>query len=162
MHPEISEDKILVADIALKQLKPINDLYKDKSTFFKSLHRPPLSERTTASPFNDSSVKLLVKMEIDDQVIYDGLEPEKALIYNLDDYHLPAVLRRVLKQTKLNEVIELTSTRTTKLLDHLDDPQGVFSIGKMRQFKDRIKLTIKLLAIEYKVSLFKVTVVEKL
>lgn len=97
MHPEISEDKILVADIALKQLKPIHDLYKDKSTFFKSLHRPPLSERTTASPFNDSSVKLLVKMEIDDQVIYDGFEPEKALIYNLDDYHLPAVLRRVLK-----------------------------------------------------------------
>jgi hypothetical protein len=97
MHPEISEDKILVAEIALKQLKPIHDLYKDKSTFFKSLHRPPLSERTTASPFNDSSVKLLVKMEIDDQVIYDGFEPEKALIYNLDDYHLPAVLRRVLK-----------------------------------------------------------------
>lgn len=162
MFPEISEDKILVADIALKQLKPIHDLYKDKSTFFKSLHRPPLSERTTASPFNDSSVKLLVKMEIDDQVVYDGFEPEKAVIYDLEGYHMPAVLRRVLKQTKLNEVMEITSTRTTKLLDHLDDPQGVFSIGKMKQFKDRIKLTIKLLAIEYKVSLYKVEVAEKL
>ena len=58
--------------------------------------------------------------------------------------------------------MEITSTRTTKLLDHLDDPQGVFSIGKMKQFKDRIKFTIKLLAIEYKVSLYKVEVAEKL
>lgn len=65
--PDISEDMILQVDITLKELKNINDLYKDGTTFFQVLEKPSKPEAgdfrpgmsfSTASPFTDSIVKL--------------------------------------------------------------------------------------------------------
>jgi hypothetical protein len=46
---------------------------------------------------------------------------------------MPAVLRRVLKMSKLNETVEITSNLKYKLLDHISDTKNnIFVIDKMK------------------------------
>lgn len=58
---------------------------------------------------------------------------------------MPAVLRRILKQSKLQEKVQIKSDLKYKLIEHLDDE--VFSIEKMKGFKYNIVITFKLLEI---------------
>lgn len=137
-YPEISEDKILQVDINLKELHTITDLHQDGSTLFRTLKVGETG--STASPFHDCKVKLLVKLEIDDTTIFNNFEGDP-VIYDLEAYQCPAVLRRVLKQTKLEEIVEIKSTNRNKLLDHMPDTQGIFDKDKMAKFEKEIKIT---------------------
>ena len=83
--PSISEDMILQVDITLKELKNINDLYKDGTTFVEILEKPqkpaagdfrPGMTYSTASPFTDSKVKLHIKLQVDDEVLHDDFDSE--------------------------------------------------------------------------------------
>ena len=116
---------------------------------------------STASPFQDCKVALLLKLEIDDEVAFDNFNGGEPVIYDLEAYQCPAVLRRVLKMSKLEDVVEIKSKNKNKLLDHMRDTQGIFDKEKMAKFQDEIKITFKLLGIEQKSHVFKVEIAEK-
>jgi hypothetical protein len=73
---------------------------------------------------------------------------------------MPAVLRRILKQSKLQEKVQIKSDLKYKLIEHLDDE--VFSIEKMKGFKKNIVITFKLLEIKQKDHILKVPLHERL
>ena len=60
-HSDYNQEDNLIVDIHLKGLCAINDLYKDKTIFYKSLKRG----QGTASPYYDCKVTLRVKIDID-------------------------------------------------------------------------------------------------
>jgi hypothetical protein len=78
----------------------------------------------------------------------------------MEGYQMPAVLRRILKQSKLQEKIQIKSNLSYKLLDHLDDE--VFKIEKMKSFSKNIIITFKLLEIKQKDHVLKVPMAERL
>lgn len=84
----------------------------------------------------------MLTLQVDDEVLYDGGPVE----YNMEKYQMPAVLRRILKQSKLNEKIQIKSDLKYKLLEHLDNE--IFNLEKMRGFKKNIIITFKLLEIK--------------
>lgn len=47
--------------------------------------------------------------------------------YDLEEYYLPPVLRRVLKTSKQGEVFQIRSSRREKVLPAFSDPAGIFS-----------------------------------
>ena len=145
-------------DINLKELHTITDLHQDGTTLFRTLKAGETG--STASPFHDCRVALRLKLEIDDTTAYDNFEGEP-VIYDLEAYQCPAVLRRVLKTTKLEEIVEIKSTNRNKLLDHMPDTQGIFDKVKMAKFEKEIKITFQLIAIEQKMHVFKVEIAEK-
>ena len=53
-------------------------------------------------------------------------DEEKSLTYDLEEYQIPAVFRRVLKQAKLQEIVQITCKNRQKLTDHLIDKHKVF------------------------------------
>ena len=123
---------------------------------------------STASPFSDCKVQLLLKVQVDDnEPLFDNLKQNPGdpppVIYDLEAYQLPAVLRRVLKSTKLDEVITITSSRRNKLIDNLpDETYGIFDIDKIGAFEKTVKITFQLLRIEQKIHVMKVLVAEQL
>jgi hypothetical protein len=121
--PEIDEDKVLLIDIELHELNTVTDLYKDGNTYHKTLEHG--NTGNTASPFNDCKVRVNVKLEVDDEVIFDNFDGEP-ILYDLEEYQCPAVFRRTVKICKLNEIIEIKTTNRMKSLDHLPDRHGVF------------------------------------
>tara|TARA_B110000285_G_C14956036_1_gene529232 strand:+ start:122 stop:610 length:489 start_codon:yes stop_codon:yes gene_type:complete len=158
-------------DITLKELKNINDLYKDGTTFVEILEKPqkpaegdfrPGMTYSTASPFTDSRIKLHIKLQVDDEVLHDDFDSEP-VTYEMEDYHMPAVLRRVLKMSKLNEIVQITSDLKYKLLDHISDTKNsIFVIDKMKEFEKNIKITFKLLSIQQKEHVLKVPIQDRL
>jgi hypothetical protein len=83
------------------------------------------------------------------------------LLYDLEEFQMPAALRRVIKQTKLSDVVEIVSKKPNKLLDNLPDSHNVFD-ERMAAFKDKITITVKLVEIQQKSHLFKVVIAEKI
>lgn len=51
--------------------------------------------------------------------------------YDLEDYTLPALMRKLLKTTKRHQVRSVRCRRKDKLTDHLDDPNGVFTLERL-------------------------------
>ena len=47
--------------------------------------------------------------------------------YDLEEYHLPSIIRRILKTTKMNEVFQIRTTRRNKITPFFKDPNGVFN-----------------------------------
>ena len=73
---------------------------------------------------------------------------------------MPAVLRRILKQSKLQEKVQIKSDLKYKLIEHLDD--DVFIFKKLKGFKKNIVITFKLLEIKQKDHILKVPLHERL
>jgi hypothetical protein len=93
----------------------------------------------------------------------DQLEVGKdAVLYDLEQYFLPPVVRKLLKTTKLNEIFEVTSTRCDKLETYFEDPNKVFRPGVLSFFMRNVKITVNLVAFEQKDFLFKLLIEEKL
>lgn len=157
--PEIDEDQLLLVDCELLSLQPVNDLYRDGTTFVQTLEVG--NTGNTASPFNDCKVLIKLSVTVDDETIFDNFGDGEPLKYDLEEFEMPAVLRRVLKQTKLNEVVLIESKKLVKLVDHLTDKHQVFTHSKLKDFKDKVTIKVKLLEIEQKPHLFKVVINEK-
>ncbi len=112
-HPDYNPDLPLTVDIHLKGLCAILDLYKDKTVFYKTLKRG----QGTASPYYDCHVTLRVKIDIDGENKIDQFEVgqvEEAQVeiiagesspYDLEEYTVPACVRKLLKITKPYEVV---------------------------------------------------------
>ena len=78
-----------------------------------------------------------VRIEVDGEVRYEdprlfgdlselevGVDCHK---YDLEEYYLPPVLRRVLKTSKQGEVFQIRSSRREKVLPAFSDPAGIFT-----------------------------------
>lgn len=84
-YPEIDEDQLLYIDAELLELNVVTDLYRDGTTFVKTLEQG--NTGNTASPFNDCKVLIKLKVEVDGIIIYDGLGEEKEpLLYDLEEF----------------------------------------------------------------------------
>lgn len=114
----------------------------------------------TASPFNDCQVLIHVSVSVDGEQIFSNFE-DTPLLYDLEEFEMPAVLKRVLKQTKLNEVVQIESKNLMKLVDHLPDKHQVFEHSKLSNFKHSVLFKLKLVEIVQKPHLFKVVISEK-
>lgn len=64
----------------------------------------------------------------------------------MEIYTIPAIVRKVLKTTKLNEVVEIKSTKKDKLTDHFDD--SVFKKEWLLNFEKEVIITIALVYFE--------------
>lgn len=103
-YPEIDEDELLFIDVEVLKLQPVQDLYRDNTTFVQTMEEG--NTGSTASPFNDCKVLIKLKLEIDGNQIYSNLSEDKdPLWYDLEEFQMPAVLKKTLKQTKLNEIV---------------------------------------------------------
>jgi hypothetical protein len=103
-------------------------------------------------------------LEIDEKVLFDNFDGQSDPIsYDMEDYFMPAVLRRVLKLSKMNEKTQINSSLKYKLLDHISDTKNnIFVIENMKDFKNEIKITFMLLEIEQKEHILKVEIKERL
>jgi len=131
-------EKDLLLDLELKELVRVDDLYKDGTTFYKSLQKG----EGTASPYIDCFVHLRIKIVVDGEEkfshgSFDNLEEfddSNSQKYDLEEYKLPSVIRKILKTTKLREVVEVKCSRKNKLVDHLED--SIFKHEYFEDFKD--------------------------
>lgn len=121
------------------------------------LHKIPKGSElfSTASPFSDSRIALRLKVKLNDEVVFDNFKEEEQVIwYDMDYYQIPAAFRRVLKLSKLHEIVEMTSNREVKLLDFLPDTQNkIFDHQKIKSALEnngKVQITFKLLEIQYK------------
>jgi hypothetical protein len=111
-----------------------------------------------------------VKLEVDGELKYEdprfddlselevGVDCHK---YDLEEYHLPPVLRRVLKTSKQGEVFQIRTSRRGKLLPAFSDPAGIFTREVLEAFTKEVTLTICLIAFEQKDYLFKSLIIDK-
>lgn len=58
----------------------------------------------------------------------------EAHTYDLEEYYLPPVVRKVLKTTKTSEIVEIRTTRKDKAAPHFDDPHGIFKKELLSSF----------------------------
>lgn len=164
------KDQPLKVDLHLKGLCAILDLYKDKTVYYKTLKRG----QGTASPYYDCHVTLRVKIDIDgenkiDQFEVGQVEEAKVEIiagesspYDLEEYTVPAAVRKILKTTKPYEVVQIKCLNNDKLLDHMEDEaNGIFKREFFESFKDQAIITIQLLHIEQKEYMFKLPATER-
>jgi hypothetical protein len=69
----------------------------------------------SASPYKDSLVVLKIKLEVDGEIKFCHEEPtsevgkagenEFQAAYDLEEYKLPAIIRKILRTTKLFEIV---------------------------------------------------------
>lgn len=77
--------------------------------------------------------------------------------FDLENYTVPAMIRRILKTMKLREVIQIRTTRVDKLLTHFDEA-ACFSHNLFKDMKNEIVITFALIGFEQKDHMFKVTI----
>ena len=87
-----------------------------------------------------------IKVEIDGVVKYEHsgdffsddilneVDLTNAAKYDLELYHLPPILRKILKTTKQFEGVHIRTTRKDKAAPLIDDPQGIFSKDLLSTF----------------------------
>ena len=156
-HSDFKPDQNLILDVNMKGLCMIQDMYKDKTVFYKSLKKG----QGTASPYFDCKVTLRVKIDIDGETKIDQFEVgtvEEAQIeiiagdsssYDLEDYTVPAAVRKVLKIQKPYEIMHIKCLKNELLLDHMDDEEnGVFKREWFESMQEVCVITIQLLHIE--------------
>lgn len=168
-HANFDPAQSLHVDINLKGLCTIHDLYRDKKVFYKSLK----SGQGTQSPYYDARVTLRVKIEIDgetkiDQFEVGVLEDSIEIIagesspYDLEEYTIPAAVRKVMKIQKTTEVMQIKCTSNAKLIDHIDDEaNGVFKREWFEAMRETAVITVQLLHIEQKEYIFKLPAVQR-
>lgn len=165
-HPDFESDKKLCVDINLLKMQRVDDLYYDQSVFVRSL-RPG---QGSASPFNDCSVTLKVKIQIDGKEEFCHKDPlatdGDSAFYDLEKYTLPSCVRKALKTAKVYEVVELRIAKTDKikrrLADHSNDVENqIFLLEKLLNFDKEVRITFSILEIHQKEYIFKVNAVEK-
>ena len=108
-HSDYDPQKDLHINMHLKGLCAIQDLYRDKTVFYKTVKRG----QGTASPYYDCRVTLRAKIEIDGEIKVDQFEVgvlDEAGVeiiggmsspYDLEEYTIPAAVRKVLKIQKM-------------------------------------------------------------
>lgn len=98
-----------------------------------------------------------LKQSADEERKQLELNNEYYAFYDLEDYTLPALIRKLLKTTKKHEIRSVRCTRKDKLTDHLDDPNGVFTLERLDKMQQEAIITFALVDYEEKEYPFKVS-----
>ena len=97
---------------------------------------------------------LRVKIEVDGELKEDMFKIGKieefntevvagdCLLYDLEEYQVPGVVRKMLKITKPYEIVQITCMRKDKLVDHLPDAHGIFKHEHFENFEDKVVITL--------------------
>lgn len=75
---------MLFVDLTLHELSPLTDLFNDGSTFYRTISKG--NSGNSASPFGDSIVTVLLKIEVDGNVIFDNFEKGEGVKYDIELY----------------------------------------------------------------------------
>ena len=149
-HADYNPDDELLVDISLLSLGKIEDMYRDQKVFYKTL----VKGQGAASPYFDCKVTLRVKIEVDGETKEDmfkigqieefGTEvvAGDCLVFDLEEYQVPGVVRKMLKITKPYEIVQIKCQRKDKLTDHLPDVQGIFRHEYFENFEDKVIITL--------------------
>lgn len=114
--------------------------------------------------------KVKVRIEVDGVKVYEHMRFDDlteievgvdSAQYDLEEYRLPPIIRKILKTTKLTEVFQVRTKRIDKLKSYFKDPNGVFDADVLSKFKDEVVFTVNLVAFEQKDYLFKLLIHEK-
>lgn len=175
-YPEIDENRILYVDLVLHSVTSITDLFKNGEVLHQVVQKQ--EEFTTQSAFFDSRVSLRLKLQLGDKVVFDNLtgkendpqSEESCLFYDLEHYRLPAFLRRILKTTKLYEIVRVDCAKLKlskrKALDFLpDEKYGVFdraAFGQAIKNGEDIMLTFKFMNSESKEHINKLAIADRM
>lgn len=130
----------LTVDARLMKVNKVEDVYGDRTTFVKTVRMG----EGTGQPYFDCHVVLKVSIEIDGVLVFCHKDPlttslpdeetktgsEYFASYDIEDYTIPAVIRKLLKTTKRHQVRSVRCKRKDKLIEHLDDPNGVFTLAR--------------------------------
>lgn len=163
LHPTFDPQLPLLLDINLKTLVRITDLYKNGSIYYQTLSKGT----NTASPYSDCIVSLKVRIEVDNKEMFCHPNPlevdlKDSTSYDLEQYELPAAIRKILKKTKLYEIVVVSCKEANhpKLIDQIPDPNNIFRAEWLCQANVRITLT--LLDWQQKDYIFKIPVADKI
>jgi len=122
----------------------------------------------TASPYPDCLVILRIKIVVDgvekfNHGDFDDLfntNDKNCKKYDLEEYIVPSVIRKILKTTKLREIVEITCRKKEKLVGAFED--DIFTKECLCSFEKEVVITFALLAFEQKDYLFRVPILDKI
>jgi tetratricopeptide (TPR) repeat protein len=116
-----------------------------------------------------------VKVEVDGQVVFEhprmddlsqlepGVDCQK---YDLEEYFLPPVIRKVLKTTKLTETFQVRCLKSahSKVVPYFQckEAPAIFNKQLLEGYEKEVVYTVCLVAMEQKDYLFKLPIAEKL
>ena len=85
-----------------------------------------------------------------------------SVTYDLEEYMVPAAVRKVLKIQKPFEIIHIKCLKNEMLLDHLEDEEhGLFKKSYFESMQEFVIITMQLLQIDQKEYMFKLPAVER-
>lgn len=130
LFPSWDKSKDLFVRMELLYLVKIEDWFKDGSTIVRTLRKGGKSRH----PYSDSTVKIRLRIELNDKIMFDNypkdvepmygedlkpmtpeervakLSDETLMSYKLDEYKVPSLLTKLIKSMKKNMVVEMTTT----------------------------------------------------
>jgi hypothetical protein len=78
-------------------------------------------------------VTLCVKLIAQNNTIYSNFSQDTTLdgaqspvVYDLENYQIPALVRKVIKKMKKEEIVQIDARQSSKVDDHLPDPHHIF------------------------------------
>jgi hypothetical protein len=93
--------------------------------------------------------------------VNEEIGDEEVQKFDLEEYSVPGIIRKILKTTKLREVVEVRTTRKDKLLTHFDDTP-CFKKEWFENLQNECVITFALVGFEQKDFIFKLLVTEKI
>ena len=81
--------------------------------------------------------------------------------FDLEDFTVPGIIRKILKTTKLREVVQVRTTRKDKLSTHFEEDNKCFRKELLLSFEKECVITFALIGFEQKDFIFKLPISEK-
>jgi hypothetical protein len=86
----------------------VTDLYGDGSALYRTLRRG----EGTGKPYSDCIVTIKVRVESNNKTLFThknelstDIQTEECAVYDLEQYQIPAAIRKLIKQTRLYEIV---------------------------------------------------------
>lgn len=111
----------------------------------------------------DYTVLRKVTNEEDEEV--DEVEPifpdNEFERFDLEEYTVPSIIRKILKTTKLREVVQVRTTRKDKFVNYFDEDTKCFKKDILQSFQKDLVITFALIGFQQKDYIFKLLISEK-
>lgn len=96
------------------------------------MYSQKVSGSGSASPYSDCVVTIRVKIVIENKTVFSNFDAEKnveemeGVTYDLENYEVPGVVRKIIKKMKKGEVVRVVVNNSKKVNDNLLDPHQIF------------------------------------
>jgi len=117
----------------------------------------------SASPYADCVVTIRIRIVIANKIVYSNFPGEgedSEAVYDLENYEVPALVRKIIKKMKKAEILRVNIKNSTKVNDHLIDPHRIFRSEWLES--PEIMLDIQLVDWLQKEFVFRLAVKEKI